>query len=78
MLPQTKGTGSTDNFRSNAPQTPHDSGAGLHWRHNTDYTALGAMKRQRDLSRFRTSRFSMAFMIGSRRKAKNRGRARKE
>jgi hypothetical protein len=34
MRPQTKGTGSTDIFRVNAPQTPHYPGAGLHWRDN--------------------------------------------
>ncbi len=41
MRPQTKGAGSTDIFRVNAPQTPHHPGAGLNWRDNSDYTALG-------------------------------------
>jgi hypothetical protein len=34
MRPQTKGAGSTDIFRVNAPKIPHYPGAGLHWRDN--------------------------------------------
>jgi len=45
MRPQTKGVGSTDIFRVNAPQTPHYPGAGLNWRDNSDYTALGPTPR---------------------------------
>ena len=45
MRPQTKGAGSTDIFRVNAPKIPHYPGAGLHWRDNSDYTALGPTPR---------------------------------
>src|SRR5262245_46450074 len=45
MRPQTKGAGSTDISRVNAPQTPHYHGAGLHWRDNSDYTAFGPTPR---------------------------------
>ena len=41
MRPQTKGTGPTDIFRVNAQQTPHDPGAFLHWRDDSDYIAVG-------------------------------------
>jgi hypothetical protein len=41
MRPQTKGTGSTDIFRVNAPQTPHYPGAGLHWRDNAKFSGPG-------------------------------------
>ena len=51
MRPQTKGAGSTDIFRVNAPKILHYTGAGMHWRDNSDYTALGPTPRPDPLLR---------------------------